>query len=307
MIDLEWYGYVIIIVVFILLFWMYIGLYVAMEIVTPSVKTLNQTEVEEASRDESLLLYLRENLTNQYQIKSIYGYMLQVYEMVKDPENNKFVVIAHGYTYSHHGAIKYGKMMMDLGYNVILYDHRFHGLSGGKNTTLGYYEKDDLKTVIDHVYQTYGDVFLGTYGESMGSATVLLEQQNDPRVRFVVSDAGFKDLSSLIRYRLKVKGLFPLLVFPMTKLFIYFISKAKFNQVSPIEALKNQTIPMMFVHGEQDDFIGYQDSIDMFESYQGPKHLYIAKKEAYHARSYYANKEEYFNELSQFLSQYELI
>lgn len=291
--------------IIIVLFWLYIAMQIAMSIVVPKVRNLNKTIVEENERDHRLIDYYQSHKTNELEIESAYKYPIHIYEMIQDRKIKKFVVISHGYTYSHHGSIKYAKMMIDLGFNAILYDHRYHGLSGGKNTTLGFYERNDLKQVIDYAYETYGeDIYLGTYGESMGSSTCLLEQAIDSRVKFVISDAGFKSLKLLIKKEIKRKKLPVWLFYGVANLFVWLISKANMNKVNPIEAIKETQIPMMFVHGKLDNFIPYQDAIDMYESYQGPKHLFLAETKAYHARSYYHNKETYFTELKSFVDKY---
>jgi hypothetical protein len=303
---MDWTLYALIFfLVMVILVWLYIGLYVAMSIITPKVRNLEETAHEEDQRDHVLLDYYRHHLTDDYTIKSTRAYPLHIYEMIQDPDIKKFVVVVHGYTYSHHGSIKYAKMMMALGFNVIMYDHRFHGNSGGKNTTLGYFEAIDLKTVIDHVIQKYGqDIYLGTYGESMGSATCLIEQESDSRVQFVVSDAGFTNLKKLIVKQLKVKKLPPKLFYGVASFFIWMISRSHISKVNPIDSIHSSQIPIFFVHGKQDDFIPYQHAIDMYETYQGPKHLYLADGNASHARSYYADKTTYFKELNYFLDHY---
>jgi alpha-beta hydrolase superfamily lysophospholipase len=303
---MDWTVYALIFfLVMLILLWLYIGLYVAMSIITPKVRNLDETAYEEDQRDHELLDYYQNHLTDDYAIKSTHNYPLHVYEMIQDPSIKKYVVIVHGYTYSHHGSIKYAKMMMALGYNVIMYDHRYHGNSGGKNTTLGYFEAIDLKTLIDHIYQKYGqDIFLGTYGESMGSATCLIEQESDPRVKFVVSDAGFTNLKKLIVKQLKVKKLPPKIFYGVASFFIWMISRSHISKVNPIKSIQSSQIPIFFVHGKQDDFIPYQHAIDMHEAYNGPKHLYLADGNAFHARSYYANKTTYIKALKHFFDHY---
>ncbi|MFP4478390.1 MAG: alpha/beta hydrolase [Candidatus Izemoplasmatales bacterium] len=302
---MEWLQYVIFIGVFIFLLWFYIGLQIALMIVRPNIKSISQTMVEESERDPSLIPYLNKHLTNKHRIKSKYHYSIQVYEMIENEESKRFVVMAHGYTYSHHGTIKYAKMMIELGYNVILYDHRFHGESGGKNTTLGYHEQYDLETVINYVFEKYGnDVYLGTYGESMGSATCLLEQAYDQRVKFVISDAGFKNLKLLIKSRIKTKRLPAWLFYGVVNFNVWLITKGNFSKVSPIYSIKDSKIPILFVHGKMDDFIPYQHTVDMYDSYLGKKMLYLAEKNAYHARSFYDNRDEYFKMLKDFNDQY---
>lgn len=302
---MEWYEYMIFIVVFVFLLWFYIGLQIAMMIVTPNTKSIGETMVEESQRDPSMIPYLNNHLTKEYHIKSKFGYPIHIYEMLEYKDSNRFVIMSHGYTYSHHGTIKYAKMMIELGYNVLLYDHRFHGDSGGKNTTLGYHEQHDLYTVISHAYEKYDhDIFLGTYGESMGAATCLLEQAFDDRVKFVISDASFKDLKVLIKSQIKAKRLAPWLFYGIVNLNVWFISKGNLSKVSPIKSIENSRIPILFVHGKLDDFIPYQHTLDMYDSYKGEKMLFIAEKESYHARSYYKNQKEYYDVLEEFNNKY---
>jgi dipeptidyl aminopeptidase/acylaminoacyl peptidase len=302
---MDWFEYIIFIVVFIFLLWLFIGLQIAMMIVTPHPKSIDETMLEETKRDPSMIPYFNNHLTNEYHIKSNFNYPIHIYEMIKNKNSKRFVVVSHGYTYSHHGTIKYAKMMIKLGYNVVLYDQRFHGDSGGKNTTLGYYEQHDLNMVISHTFEKFGkDLFLGTYGESMGSATCLLEQANDDRVKFVISDAGFKDLKVLVKSQIKAKKLPPWLFYGIVNIFVWFISRSNLSKVSPINAIKDSSIPILFVHGKLDDFIPYQHTVDMYDAYQGKKMLFLAEKQSFHARSYYYNQEEYFNVLKEFNDEY---
>ncbi|MFO7968639.1 MAG: alpha/beta hydrolase [Candidatus Izemoplasmatales bacterium] len=291
---------------FILLFlvYLYISLQIAMSIVLPKVKSLEKTIEEETTRDKTLIDYLKDNKTKEYSLKSRYGYKLQVYEMF-NLKTNKYVVISHGYTYSHLGSIKYALMMNKLGFNAILYDHRFHGRSGGKNTTLGYYEKDDLYDIISHVYKEKGkDIYLGTYGESMGSATAILEQTKDKRVKFVICDSGFKDLKTLIKQKLTKKKLPSWLFFLAINFFSWLITKANLTKVKPIEALNDANVPILFVHGINDEFISYKDTLDMYKAYKGNKMLYLGEEKANHARTYYYNKEKYYEILQDFNNRY---
>jgi len=301
---IEPYMYVIFLMVIVILYWMTIGLHIALSVVCPKTKSLEITEKEENERDNSLLDFYHMHLTDQRYIKSKFGYSLAIYDMIHH-QTNKFVVMSHGYTYSHHGLIKYAKMMISLGFNVVLYDQRYHGQSGGKNTSLGYFEQDDLKTVIDHVYQRFGpDIVLGTYGESMGAATCLLEQAHDPRVKFIISDASFARLKPIIKKEIRQKKLPAWIFFQIANAFVYLISKANLIKVQPIEALEKAKIPILFVHGKQDDFIPYQDTETMYRSYDGPKEIFLADKEAYHARSYYFNKTLYYQTLKSFIETY---
>ncbi|WP_342461773.1 prolyl oligopeptidase family serine peptidase [Bacillus sp. FSL R5-0286] len=76
-------------------------------------------------------------------IPSTFGYDLHGY-FVPLPHTTRTIVLCHGVTVSLINSVKYMKLFQKLGWNVLLYDHRRHGMSGGKTTSYGYYEKEDL-------------------------------------------------------------------------------------------------------------------------------------------------------------------
>jgi uncharacterized protein len=299
----EW---ILIGVISIILIILFISLQIAFSVVTPKKRSLAKTRQIENDRDLGLMEFYDQNLHDEYDIESVYGYKLRLYFFINPNESNKYIVMAHGHTYTHHGCIKYAKMMFNHGYNVVLYDERFHGNSGGKNTTLGYFEKNDLYEVITNVEKRFGkDIIIGTYGESMGGATVLLEQDFDNRVKFVISDCAFASLSRLLKELMKYKLHLPIFLFlPLTNFFIKMISKMNIYNVNPIESLNNNNIPILFVHGEGDRLINYHHSLDMFNKYEGPKMYMLGKNNAKHAESYPNNVQEYEDTVSKFLKDF---
>jgi len=287
---------------FLILIILFVCLQIAFSIVLPKTRNLEMTRELELKKDETLFDFYDNYLTKEKNIKSRYGYNLTLYYFL-NPESKKFIVIAHGHTYTHHGGLKYARMMADYGYNVVLYDQRYHGKSGGKNSTLGYYEKNDLYDIISKVYLEFGDdIILGTYGESMGAATVLLEQALDKRVFFCISDCSFFSLNRLIKEQLKSRKV-PRVFYPAINWFVKIITGVKLEEVSPIESLANSVIPILFIHGKQDKLINYQHSVDMYNSYQGKKELFIASNNATHAYSFFSDNEEYKMTVKRFVEE----
>lgn len=287
---------------FILLAFLFACMQIAFSIVLPKTRRLENTKELELKKDNTLFEFYDQHLSKTQYLKTKNNYSLKLYYFLQE-KSNDFVVIAHGHTYTHHGCIKYARMMYRLGFNVITFDQRYHGDSEGKNSTLGFYEMYDLLDVINQVHVEFGeDISLGLYGESMGAATILLEQATDKRVKFCISDCGFSYLSRLIKEQLKRSHL-PGFVYFFVNIFVKIITGIKLEEVSPIKALAESNIPILFIHGEADKFISYHHSQDMFDSYKGKKAIFIAQSNATHAYSYFADTLNYEESVKNFLKE----
>jgi len=240
----------------------------------------------------------------EFWIQSPFGYPLHAMYFPLDGAQ-KTVVIVHGITWSLYGSVKYMPIFRKRGFNVLVYDHRKHGLSGGKNCTFGYFEKYDLKRVVDWAFSRLdpgGKV--GTHGESLGGATVLQHAALDTRLSFVIADCPFSDLETLLAYRLKVEYHLP--AFPLLKfasLASYLLTGMRFSNVSPIRAVRAVTTPVLFCHGAQDGYIPPQMSVDLQRAKRlGISRLYLAPN-AHHAEAFWNNQEEYDRITGDFLAE----
>src|SRR5258706_11743337 len=83
------------------------------------------------------------------------------------------------------------------GFDVVAYDSRAHGESGGDVCTYGFFEKRDLHRVLDSLAP--GPIVL--IGTSLGAAVALQEAAQDPRVTAVVAAETFSDLRTVAAER----------------------------------------------------------------------------------------------------------
>ena len=223
--------------------------------------------------------------------------------------SRKTVILSHGITYTLFGSVKYMKMFMDQGFNVFIYDNRFHGRSGGPNATLGFYEKFDLKMITDWVEaKNEADSIIGTHGESMGAAISLQHAAIDPRIKFVIEDCSFNRLDTLLAHRLKKDyhlPRYPLL--PMVELICKILTGMVIKEVSPEDVVSNISAPVLFIHGEKDDFIpAWMVEELAAEKNKGPKEIYVAEN-AGHAKSYWTDPKKYEDVVIKFLQSNSII
>ncbi len=208
------------------------------------------------------------------------------------------VVITHGYGVNRVNSVKYARLFLAQGFQVVIYDHGNSGTSGGAFTTMGHREKDDLKAVTDAVFSRLGpDAFVGTHGESMGAATVLLHAAMEPRLAFVIADCPYADLRMQLAYRLKVEYRIP--PFPIldaASLGAWLRAGFRFGSVSPVRTLEAQGgmpgMPMLFIHGLADDYIPPEASERLHAAKRGRSEL-LLMPDAGHAESISAHPGRY--------------
>jgi len=238
-------------------------------------------------------------------IPSKYGYDLKGW-LVTTTVEKKFIIICHGVTMNKINSIKYMKLFLERGWNVLIYDHRRHGESGGKTTSYGYYEKYDLKAVVDWLKQQHGlDIKLGIHGESMGAVTTLLYAgMIEDGADFYIADCPFSDFEAQLRYRLNVEFRIPaIFVMPIANLFLKLRDGYSIKDVSPISVVKSIKQPILFIHSAKDDYIPPEMTKQLYKMKEGPKKLFIAENGG-HAYSFGENKEAYEQVVDQFLSEF---
>ncbi len=277
------------------------------KIIYPKVAKYNYTydyEVEEGRIEITKFNSLEKQ---EVYIDSQYGYKIHGL-FFPNSSSKKAIILCHGITWSLYGSVKYMDMFLKRGFAVFIYDHRNHGLSGGKDTSFGYYEKFDLKKCTDWVVNKLGkDVIVGLHGESMGAGTVLQNIAIDPRIKFCIDDCGYSDAEDLFRYRLEKD--YNIKKVPLMSLSSK-ISKMRvgwsFKDVSPITTLSKLEIPILFIHGEEDDYVPTFMCKQMYSVKKGYKNIYIAPNSG-HAESYWKNKDEYDKKVGEFLEAINII
>lgn len=221
-------------------------------------------------------------------------------------KRKKVAVVCHGQTVTRAGAIKYAKIFYDRGYNIVLFDQRYFGKSGGDYCTLGWMEAEDIKKVIKLARLVFGeDCFLGLHGESMGAGSALRLLDTE-RPDFVVADCPFADTGLLIDDLARKRALF--LAKPaeehMRKRGLKLCGY-DFRAVQPINSVAKSNVPICFMHGAEDKLINLKHSRMMYEKSKNPlSEIHIFSKTD-HALSIVNHKEMYDKYMNDFIGKIE--
>jgi uncharacterized protein len=181
------------------------------------------------------------------------------------------IIVLHGIASCKETQFEKAAMLAKKGFDVLALDLRAHGESGGDYCTFGYYETDDLRTVVDSLLKR-PDLPrpLGIWGVSLGGAIALQSLGNDPRLEFGIIESTFDEFNKIaLEY-----GADMMLGIKSEWLTGHVIGKsgviARFepDSVRPVAAAARVRCPMLFIHGDADDKIPIAFNQRNYESVQ---------------------------------------
>lgn len=239
-------------------------------------------------------------IENEHTVTTFDGQKLWVGFVPGDPENKHYVVLSHGYTSTRYGMYKYAVLWRRLGYNCVIYDNRGHGVNESTPITFGIKESRDLMAVIEDTYERYGrDICIGLHGESMGSGLQLMALSHKPTVDFIVNDCGYSEILPVLRWKVQDGFRFPGWLADLASPFCRLFFGYWFQDVRPIDRLKENEIPICFVHGTRDTFTHKWHSEKMYEVNKGYKELHLYEG-AEHAECIVKDTDRYLKMLKDF-------
>ena len=225
---------------------------------------------------------------------------------------DKVCVLAHGFWVRRESELKYARIYMRRGYDVLLYHQRNSGTSEGKYCTMGYLERDDLSRLVALARRDKGypekPCTVGVHGDSMGGATVLLCALGDNPPDFAVADCPFADLHDQLMYNLRSMKHLPAWPFEgCANMILKMRAGFEYADVSPANELRQKNgladVPVLFIHGTADKLIPYTNTLRLYDLKRGKKALYICPG-AGHVRSISVNREKYYETVNAFLDKY---
>lgn len=286
------------VLLFVLVLSVLLGLALLRYVVKPKNETLEYTRELEQSRG-----FLGDYETYEQvelNIPTEEGYIL--HGILFPNSEEKFVIVSHGYTANHLAAIKYANIYYELGYSVYIYDLRNHGSNEPIYCSMGQWESRDILTITKFLRQNFGeDISIGLHGESLGAASSILALGEDTSYSFCVSDCGFSDLGVLLE-DLSGKILhLPAKLSHLASLACKIKYGYRLDQIRPVDAFKkNNTTPVLFIHGKDDRFIVPSHCERFYQAARGKKEIQYFDH-ARHASSYGSNPPKYRKTVQEFL------
>ncbi len=189
--------------------------------------------------------------------------------------------------------------------SALIVDQRCSERSEGNVITFGMKEHKDCLCWVDFMVKHFGpDVKIILTGISMGASTVLMAAGCDlpQNVIGVLADCGYNSAKDIIKKVIQQMHLPVTIGYFFVKLGARLYGHFDLEEISPEEALKNCKVPVIFFHGEDDDFVPCEMSKINYDACPTRKML-VTVPGAGHGLSYPIDPEKYFNSLRAFFGK----
>lgn len=230
-----------------------------------------------------------------------------------DTATGRTAVIVHGYTDNAVRMLHIGYLYHhDLKYNILLPDLRFSGLSGGNHLQMGWNDRMDVLRWMDVANAVFsekgicGQTQMVVHGISMGGATTMCVsgEPQQPFVKCFVEDCGYTSVWDEFAGELKKQfGMpeFPLLY--VASLMTDWRYGWNFNEADAGKQVERCNLPMLFIHGDKDDFVPSWMGDSVHAHKAGAKEFWKTKG-VEHAESYLKYPRQYTELVRTFTNKY---
>ena len=223
------------------------------------------------------------------------------------PEADFTMVILHGYHDDAFRMSSYAKTFYEtFNCDLFLPDLRGHGASQGDVVGYGWLDKEDVKEWLVRLHEAHPGRPIVLFGLSMGGAciTYLASEELVSEVKCLVEDCGYSSLYQELDFQCRQYNHLPLRLFAK-EVDAIIRQKAGFSmyEADGLASVAKARLPMMFIHGLDDDVVPSQMVFDLYNACNQEKQLFFVK-EADHARALQEDKRAYLDVLKQFIDSH---
>jgi pimeloyl-ACP methyl ester carboxylesterase len=252
------------------------------------------------------------------------------------PDDNPgapIVVFCHEFTATRHSAVRYAWFLREAGFRVFTFDFRAHGDSGCPQ---GYAPRQwatqgeifDLRSAlrwlrgreenrspdsIGNAVKGPGPVFspVALFGISRGAVVALSVAETEASAVAVVSDGAFSTIDTLDAYITRWAPIFvprpalritPKAVFHFYRWLAFKLSQHRLSVrfVDVTRALKRLRLPVLFIHGGKDSYLGTDQAQMLCDLVDADKEMWVVP-DADHNEAVEVAPDEYSRRIVQFL------
>lgn len=159
------------------------------------------------------------------------------------------------------------RQLLEAGYNVVAFDNRAHGRSGGEYCTYGYMERGDVSCIIDYIEQRQPGLPLAVWGHSLGGSIALLAMEDDQRIDAGIIESTFTDMHQIVYDygQRMMKGFNPRFLSDYVTDRAAGIAGFDAHYIKPLRAVGRIDKPLFLAHGDADHRVKFDYGKRLYE------------------------------------------
>lgn len=222
-------------------------------------------------------------------------------------KSDKTVIVCHGWGANRSDIFPSTFNLLKRGFNLLYFDFRNHGKSGGNVSSLGKLESQDLAAAVEYLVKEKLDFSkkIGVYGISMGAAVAILTAAKDGRISAVVADSPFSSFNYIaVRYAKLFYKIPKYPLMPLTFLFAKMrlgFDPDDYSAVKYVSKISPRAV--FFIHGENDERIPVSEGKKLYDYAGAPKEFWSVAG-ADHMESHGRNPRKYEARVGEFFIKY---
>ena len=226
---------------------------------------------------------------------------------ISGQEEKPTLIFVHG-----NGSVRSGDRAVDLasrltghGFNILMFDLRGHGSSGGDKVSGGYFEQWDVLGAFDFLAaRRVPPEQIGLVGFSMGAATAILAAAQEPGIGALVADSPYAKASDLIAHEAARQTIFPRwltpIFVPTAVLMADWFYGIDLGSLVPETAVAGLPYPILVIHGTDDSRIPYQHGQRVQQGAPAGSSIWLAP-DVEHVDAFLTYPEEYVERVKAYL------
>ena len=222
-------------------------------------------------------------------------------------DGHTWAVVCHGYIGKPADMAKYAYHFAQLGMDVLMPAARGHERNVDAGLIqMGWGDARDLVGWVADIVERDPDAKILLFGTSMGGAEVMMASGMDglaENVRLIVEDCGYTSVWD--EFELQLDNVFGLPRFPILNaadLACQLRAGYAFEAASAVESLRRASVPMLFIHGDADEFVPFSMLDECYEACASAVKEKLVVEGAGHGLSASTDPELYWETVDAFVS-----
>ena len=211
----------------------------------------------------------------------------------------KIAFVIHGYRSDHldTGGLYYD-YYKSRGIDFFCCDHTAHGGSEGQFIGFDVLELRDCLQWIEFLKEKFGqDIEIILHGFSIGGGTVLQMSGHCPeQVKCIITDSAYRNARASLDHQIGP-------MYQPMRWINRVVAGYDLDDSDVTKSMEQSRIPILFVHGQDDKLVPFENGPSLYERYEGEKDCFFPTGTR-HVESMYTSPREYAEKIDGFVKRH---